>query len=290
MSSSKRKLEGVAPINQHALDALREQLVLKGYSKNTQRTYYYEFAQLLYLLKSHDVDTMSAERIRSYFLYCAEELHMTEAQIHSRISAVRFYFEQVLGREKMLIDLPRPKSPLLLPKYISQRDVRTLFNTVKHKKHLLMLKLCYGMGLRVSEVVNLRISDIDSGSMQVFVARAKGKKDRYANLPESILDDLREYYRIYRPRQYLFENREGKRYSVRTIQKVFATAKERAGIKKEVGIHSLRHSYATHLLENGTDISYIQQLLGHQDIKTTMIYVKVAQKNLRQIKSPLDSL
>jgi site-specific recombinase XerD len=287
---SKRELPKVCEVNKTALNALREKLILKGYSKNTQRTYYYEFAQLLYLLGAHDVNDMDEEKIRSYFLYCAEKLKMTESQINSRYNAVKFYFEQVLGREKFFIDLPRPKAPSQLPKYISTRDIKKLFATVANTKHALMLKLCYGMGLRVSEIVNIKVKDIDSGNMQVLIERGKGKKDRYANLPESILDDLRAYCKEYRPQKYLFEGQGGGKYSIRSVQNVFTTAMRKANINKDVGIHGLRHSFATHLLENGTDISYIQQLLGHHDIKTTLIYAKVAQKNLKKIKSPLDGL
>jgi site-specific recombinase XerD len=283
-------LENVLPINRPALDALRETLILKGYSKNTQRTYYYEFAQLLYALGDKDVKEMSLAHIKSYLLCCAEELGMTENQIHSRYNAIKFYFEQVLKRDKIFIDIPRPRRPSQLPKHISSRDIKKLFDAVSNRKHALMLKLCYGMGLRVTEIVGLKVTHIDSGNMQVLIARGKGKKDRYVNLPESILEDLRNYYREYKPKKYLFEGQDGGMYSVRSVRKVFKKALADAKINKEVRIHSLRNSYATHLLENGTDISFIGQLLGHNDIKTTMIYAKVAQKDLRKIKSPLDKL
>jgi site-specific recombinase XerD len=288
--ASKRDLPKVGEVNKSALNALRERLILKGYSRNTQRTYYYEFAQFLYLLGDHDVNGMDESRIRSYFLYCAEKLKMTESQINSRYNAIKFYFEQVLNREKFFIDLPRPKAPSRLPKHISVRDIKKLFAAVTNNKHALMLKLCYGMGLRVSEIVNLKVTDIDSGNMQVLIECGKGKKDRYANLPESILDDLRAYYKEYRPTKYLFEGQGGGKYSIRSVQSVFTNAMRKANINKEVGIHGLRHSFATHLLENGTDISFIQQLLGHSDIRTTMTYAKVAQKNLKNVKSPLDKL
>ena len=287
---SKRELTKVDEVNKSALNALRERLILKGYSKNTQRTYYYEFAQFLYLLGKHDANAMDEAKIRSYFLYCAEELQMKEGQINSRYNAVKFYYEQVLGREKFFIDLPRPKKPSQLPKHISVRDIKKIFAAVTNTKHLLMLKLCYGMGLRVSEIVNLKVKDIDSGNMQVLIEQAKGKKDRYVNLPESILDDLRDYYKAFRPRVFLFEGQGGGKYSIRSVQYVFKNAMTKAKINKDVGIHGLRHSFATHLLENGTDMSYIQNLLGHNDIKTTMIYAKVAQKSLKNVKSPLDNL
>jgi integrase/recombinase XerD len=157
-------------------------------------------------------------------------------------------------------------------------------------KHSTMLKLCYGMGLRVSEIVNLKITDIDSKNGQVFIERAKGKKDRYVNLPESILEQLRRYYVHYRPRQYLFEGQSGEQYSIRSAQQVFKSALRKANINKEIGIHGLRHSFATHLLENGTDIKFIQELLGHNDIKTTLRYTHVGRQSLKNVKSPLDRL
>ena len=157
-------------------------------------------------------------------------------------------------------------------------------------KHNTMLKLCYGLGLRVSEIVNLKISDIDSKAMQVFIERAKGKKDRYVNLPESILPQLRIYFIEYKPKMYLFEGQYGGQYSSRSAQQVFKNALLKAKINKVVSIHSLRHSFATHLLEQGTDIRFIQELLGHNDIKTTLIYTEVSDKSIRKIISPLDHL
>ena len=146
------------------------------------------------------------------------------------------------------------------------------------------------MGLRVSEIVNLKIEDIDSKSMRVLISKAKGKKDRYVNLPESILPQLRDYYREFRPKEFLFEGQDGGKYSVRSAQNVFKNAMKKAGIHKTVGIHSLRHSYATHLLEYGTDISLIQKLLGHNQISTTLNYTKIVDKHLRKVESPLDRL
>ena len=177
-----------------------------------------------------------------------------------------------------------------MPKVIAPADIKKLFEATENLKHNTMLKLCYGLGLRVSEIVNLKITDIDSASMQVFIERAKGKKDRYVNLPESILPQLRTYFIEYKPKLYLFEGQYGGQYSSRSAQQVFRNAMQKAKINKTVGIHSLRHSFATHLLEQGTDIRFIQELLGHNDIKTTLIYTEVSNKNLRKIISPLDNL
>ena len=146
------------------------------------------------------------------------------------------------------------------------------------------------MGLRVSEIVKLKIADINSESMRVHIVNAKGKKDRFVNLPGSVLTELRQYYITFSPKEFLFEGQYGGPYNVRSAQGVFKHAMNKAGIHKKIGIHSLRHSYATHLLEYGTDISFIQKLLGHKDIKTTLTYLKISDQQLKNIKSPIDYL
>jgi integrase/recombinase XerD len=236
------------------------------------------------------VNDLTPVRLRSYFLYCINTLQLSENTLHSRINAIKFYFEQVLKREKFFFDIPRPKKPSILPQVIHAKDIKRLFEVTTNIKHNTMLKLCYGMGLRVSEIVSLKITDVDSKNMQVFIERAKGKKDRYVNLPETILTQLRAYFVEYRPKKYLFEGQYGEQYSTRSAQKVFADAMKKAKINKAVGIHGLRHSFATHLLENGTDITFIQQLLGHNDLKTTLRYTHVSKITLKKIKSPLDNL
>jgi site-specific recombinase XerD len=215
---------------------------------------------------------------------------MSENSIHSRINAVKFYFQTVLKRPSFFVEIPRPKKHNILPKVIHGIDVKKIFVNTPNLKHNTMLKLSYGMGLRVSEIINIKIEDIDSQSMQVFIRRAKGKKDRYANLPESILDQLRLYYKQYQPKDYLFEGQFGGVYSVRSVQQVFKDSMRRAGVNKNVGVHSLRHSFATHLLEKGTDVRLIQDLLGHKDIKTTLLYTHVSDYSLKKVKSPLDDL
>jgi site-specific recombinase XerD len=289
--TGKKVLCQIHPINQPAIKRMHETLLLKAYSQNTIKTYCNEFAQLLYLLKDISVDSLYPERLRSYFLFCSSKLNLSENIIHSRINAVKFYFEQVLHREKLFFEeIPRPKKKSILPKVISKSDIVKIFAQVDNPKHALMLKLCYGMGLRVSEIVNIKIPNIDSGRMLVHIEAAKGKKDRYVTLPYSILNDLRSYYRAYRPKIYLFEGQLGGQYAVRSVQAVFKNAMRKAKINKSVGIHGLRHSYATHLLECGTDMIFIQKLLGHKDIKTTEIYAKVSNRQLSKIKSPLDDL
>ena len=196
----------------------------------------------------------------------------------------------MLHREKMFIEIPRPKKKEILPKVVSKSDIAKMFSHVDNLKHRVMLKLCYGMGLRVSEVVKLKITDIDSKRMLVHIEAGKGKTDRYVTLPSSVLDDLRNYYRTYRPKTYLFEGQNGGQYSIRSVQAVFKNTMQKAKVNKSVGIHGLRHSYATHLMESGTDMYFIQKLLGHNNIKTTEIYAKVSDRQLGNIKRPLDNL
>lgn len=289
-SIGKNALQKIHPVNQPAFKCFHEQMILRAYSPNTIKTYCLEFAQLLYILKSHPVEKLTKDQLRSYCLYCVQKCKLSENQMHSRLNALKFYFEQVLHREKFFFEIPRPKKPSILPRILSTQDIATLFKVTTNLKHLLMLHLCYGMGLRVSEIVHLKIEHIDSKRMQVLIAGAKGKKDRYVSLPQTVLPELKSYYKSYKPKNYLFEGQYGGQYSVRSVQAVFKRAMNKAHIKKAVGIHSLRHSYATHLLEYGTDISYIQKLLGHNSLKTTQRYTHVGQRSIANVKSPLDRL
>ncbi|MDI9319555.1 MAG: tyrosine-type recombinase/integrase [Phycisphaerales bacterium] len=276
--------------NKAAFRKFQEQMKLKAYNLNTIKTYSKEFAHLLQILKEHPVDELSLERLRAYFVYCIVTLKIKANTLHSRINAIKFYFEQVLHREKFFFDIPRPQKPSLLPKVISAKDIVKMIQVVDNPKHKLILCLCYGMGLRVSEIINLKISNIDSDRMQVHIEASKNKKDRYVNLPNNILEPLRSYCKQYLPKYYLFEGQYGGQYSVRSAQAIFKNAMNKAKINKRVGIHVLRYSYATHLLEYGIDITFIQQLLGHNDITTTLIYTQVSTKQLSNIKSPLDYL
>ncbi len=284
------KLLTIHPTNQKAYLDLDKQLELKKYSDSTKRIYLAEFKHLLNLLDDFYVGDLTPKRLKDYFLYCIKEEKMGERKMNGKINAIKFFFEQVLHRPKMFFDIPRPKKPLTLPKMLSKTEVKKLFRVTDNKKHELALKLSYGMGLRVSEVVALKIRDIDSKRMVVHIQGAKGKKDRYVPLPNSILPLLREYYIIYKPKVFLLEGQYGGAYAKSSLQQVFKKAMGKAGIKKQIGIHGLRHSYATHLLESGADMRFIQELLGHNSIKTTQVYTKVTPRSMSKIKSPLDNL
>lgn len=280
-------------VNRIALQQFIQQLQLKAYSASTIRTYRTEFLQLLKLLKSKPVNELTVGDIKRYMVYAMQQIGINEHTAHSRLNALKFYFEQVLGREKFFWEIPRPKKPLDLPRIFNQDEIAAIINGIKNKKHKAMLMLAYSGGLRVSEVVSIKTYDIDSKRMTIFIRQAKGKKDRVVSLSPVLLVMLREYALEYKPDKtgYLFEgNTKGTPYSTRSLQEVLQAAKNKAGIIKPGSIHSLRHSFATHLIDKGTDVTMIQRLLGHNDLKTTLRYLHTSNKDLLKIISPLDDL
>ena len=283
----------LCPENLTAYRLFVERLTLKGYSPSTIRTYRTEFLCLLRMLGKQPVAELTVERLRQYLVYLLEREKLSEATIHSRINALKFYYEKVLGWEPLFFELPRPKKPLKLPKVLGEEELRRLFNALSNRKHKAILFTAYSAGLRVSEVVRLKLSHVDPHRLQLFVERAKGKKDRVVNLSPVLLDVLREYIRGCKPRPqvYVFEGLlPGQPYSDTSAQRVFQMAREQAGIKKEMSFHALRHSFATHMLEKGVDIRYIKDILGHFSIKTTERYLHVRKEQLVTLPSPLDDL
>lgn len=236
--------------------------------------------------------SLTTDDVKRWLVKCLNS-GLTENTMHSRINALKFYYEQVLGREKFFLDIPRPKKHQQLPKVLGEKEISLLFNALPNKKHKAILFTAYSAGLRVSEVVNIKLQDIDSDRMQLLIEKAKGKKDRYVTLSPVLLDILRSYIQVYQPRPtvYLFEGEvPGTPYSARAAQKIFQMARNKAGIKKDVSFHSLRHSFATHILEKGIDIRYIKDILGHFSIKTTERYLHVRRDQLINIISPLDDI
>jgi site-specific recombinase XerD len=277
--------------NAHVLPNMQQHLQLKAYSASTIRTYTNEMAQLLYTLKSTPADTLSIQRLKDYLQYCYTTLQLSENTLHSRMNALKFYYEQVLNKEKFFWEVPRPKKRLILPKVISEEKILKGLLSIENLKHRALLFTAYSAGLRVSEVVSLMVTDIDSDRMQIRIENAKGKKDRMVTLAKATLQILRDYFIEYKPTKYLFEGQhQHEHLATRTAQKIFQQAYKSLQLPASISFHSLRHSYATHLLENGTDIKYIQELLGHNDIKTTLRYTHVSKKELGRIESPLDKI
>jgi integrase/recombinase XerD len=276
--------------NLQQLEMMVKTLQLKAYSPNTIRVYKDEMAALMRLLGNFPVYGLTAAQIKSYLLWLLQKRNLSETKVHSSLNAIKFYFEQVLHQTKMFFEIPRPKRPLKLPTVHSQNEIKNILNAKENMKHKTMLMTGYAAGLRISEIVKLKPGDIDSERMVIYIRSGKGKKDRQVSLSTVLLKQLRVYYTQFKPKEYLFEGADGGPYSVRSLQKVFQSAKQLSGNQKTGGIHSLRHSYATHLMENGTDIRIIQELLGHNSLRTTERYTHVSRKLISKIESPLDRL
>ena len=281
----------IAIINAHILPAMEQQLKLKGYSNSTLKTYLNEVGIFLKTIKTHSADEFTVERLRDYLLYCSEKLRLTENTLHSRINGLKFYYEQVLKREKFFWNIPRPKKGMQLPKVLSKEEMIRLIKAIENIKHKTMIMLGYACGLRVSEITAIELKDIDEERRLLFICRAKGKKDRVVGLSPVMIVMLREYKMKYTPAKYLFEGQQkGSTYSTRSLEAIIKAAKEKAGIRKAGSMHMLRHSFATHLLDKGTDVVFIQKILGHNDIKTTLRYLHVTNKDMINILSPLEDI
>ncbi|RYZ49026.1 MAG: integrase [Sphingobacteriales bacterium] len=280
----------LCPENLSAFQGFRHLLLLKGYSPATQRTYCTEFHCLLRLLKEVPVASLTKTQVQAYLLWLLQKRGYSEVHVHTTVNALKFFFEQVEGRGREFYDLPRPKKPQKLPSILAEEEMITLIQKTENLKHRALLMTAYSAGLRVSELVSLQIRDVDSKRMLIHVRAGKGKKDRMVPLSHKLLETLRFYFKEARPMVYLFESTPGQPYNTRYAQAIVKSAKMKAGIQKKGSIHLLRHSYATHLLESGTDIRYIQAFLGHNSLQTTMRYTHVSRLKIESIQSPLDKL
>jgi integrase/recombinase XerD len=276
------------------MSKLREEMIrameLRDLAKNTQRSY---LAAVSGLAKHYrrSPDEVTKEMMEDYFLYLKQDKGHAPTSIGSVITGLRFFYNHVLCREHLAPDCTFSKKPRKLPAVLTQAGIWKIINAADNMKHRLILMATYSAGLRASEVIALKPEHIDSERMLIKVVDGKGRKDRYTLLSVKFLKELRQYYRTYRPKPYLFpssyKGRELLRYE--TVREIYNNAREKAGIQRGAGLHTLRHSFATHLLEDGYDIRKIQLLLGHSCLSTTMIYVHVSRQTLSKIKSPLDS-
>lgn len=267
-----------------------ELLLRKRYSQNTINIYSRYFIQFMEYFHHQELECITHQQINTYLLDLIESRNMSGSQQNQRINAIKFYYEKVLGRKQEYFQISRPRKETKLPTILTLEEVEKMFLLTKNLKHKCILMTIYSAGLRRSELINLKIADVDSQRMLIKVCGGKGKKDRFTLLSEKLVIELREYYRKYRPNIWLFEGQEGGQYSPASIEKLFREALRRAGINKYATPHSLRHSFATHLLEQGINLRYIQELLGHASTKTTEIYTRVASNALRKIRNPLDDL
>lgn len=261
----------------------------KQFSKNTVSTYTEVTKLFLRYTNLKRITNFSARTIEQFnydFIVTSQKSVSYQNQC---ISGIKHYID-FQGISIADFDVKRPKKEKKLPAVLSKHEVKLIFNATHNIKHKTLLTLIYSAGLRIGEALNLKIQDIDSKRMLIHIKRAKGKKDRYTLLSVSFLKLVREYYKVYNPKIYLFEGQKEAKYSPESARKVLHNAVKKAGIRKTVTLHTLRHSFATHLLENGTDIRYIQELLGHQSPKTTMLYTHVSETSIRKIKNPFDNM
>jgi site-specific recombinase XerD len=263
---------------------------LKAYSWQTQKLYKNHLMRFISFV-GKDLDKVSSCDIKKYLLFIMEGENHSKSLVDQAISVIKLLYKQILPEVDVIINIPRPPKDSKLPSVLSQIEVMQIFQATKNEKHKTILFLIYSAGLRVGEVVRLKAEDIDSTRMLIKVNKGKGAKDRYTLLSQVALEQLRKYYKLYKPETWLFEgSKQGEHITERTVQKVFENCSNKAKINKTVSVHTLRHSFATHLLESGVDLRYIQELLGHASTKTTEIYTHVTQKNISQILSPLDKL
>lgn len=260
------------------------------YSDKTLKSYKGSFEEFINFYHKYELEMIDESMIITFMRYLVIERKISSSYQNLAINAIKFYYERVLGGQRKVYLIDRPRVEKKLPAVLSEQEVGDILKATENIKHKAILMLAYSAGLRLSEIVNVRIKDIDSNRMQVRIEQAKGKKDRYSLLSVKLLEVLRGYFTQYKPKEYLFEGVAGGMYSPRSIQLIMQDSAKKAGIKKKVGVHTLRHSFATHLLENGTDLRYIQSLLGHESSKTTEVYTHITTKGFDQIKSPLDKL
>lgn len=263
-----------------------------NYSKNTIHHYYHSFCLFAYVVQSQgkQLADVSTTEVNNIVLEISTANNYSSSATHIMINAVLYYYRTVLKLSQYKTEIQRPQKEHTLPKVLSKEDIEKILNHCSNLKHKTILVMLYSAGLRAGEIVDLKIKDIDSKRKVIFIRKGKGFKDRTVMLSDKLTELLRKYYKEYKPTTYLFEGQYGDQYSQSSMRKVLKEAAKKAGLKESPTLHWLRHSFATHLLEAGTDLRYIQQLLGHSSSKTTEIYTYVSTKHISQIKSPLDDL
>ena len=267
-----------------------EHLRLKRYSKNTIVTYISELKKFQRFYIDTDLESLNEEDVKRYLMFLIQKKKVAVSTQNQAISAIKYYYEKILKKPRLLIAIERPRKVKKLPQIISETDVLNLLKQTNNLKHKAIIALLYSSGLRISEVIELKQKDLNFESLSIHVKQAKGFKDRITILANSTAAVVHMYIKNYNPKNYLFEGQYGGKYSPSSINQFIKRNAKAAGIKQSISAHTLRHSFATHLLNNGTDIRLIKDLLGHNSIKTTQIYTHVSDRDLRMIESPMDTL
>ncbi len=275
---------------QELLSEYNKLLKIENYSEQTVKSYYSALKLFFEWIVESQIDKVTNEAIRDYLYFCKTKRKYSFSSMKMVIASIRYFYVKLLKKDipdALNIELRKPS---ILPTVLSVKEISKILEVTKNLKHKTVLVLIYSAGLRLGELLNLEIADIDSESMKIHIRGAEGKKDRYVMLSENVLKLLREYYKEFKPQKYIIEGQNGGKYSPKSVQSVFKRSLKKAGIKKKASVHTLRHSFATHLLDDGTDIRYIQELLGHKRLETTQIYTHVSSYSINKIKSPADKL
>lgn len=269
---------------QELLQKIKNELKLRNYSPRTIESYLSCLTEYFKYIKNVKREPEIA-KIKEYLLR-KQDRKQSSQTINVHLQAIKYFYREVM-KSAFSIDIKFAKTASKLPVVLSRNEIERMIDSIENPKHRLLISLSYGAGLRVSEAINLKIKDVDLQELTLHIKGAKGNKDRISMISEKIRSDLKELIVLKNANDYVFESNRGGKLDERSAQKVFEHALKKAGIKKEATFHSLRHSFATHLLENGVDVRYVQELLGHANIRTTQIYTKVTNPMLKNIKSPL---
>lgn len=272
-----------------SIDDFIKLLELKRYSENTINSYQSHLKLTKFHFKERDFREITDKELFEFIYFLVNVKNISASYQRQIVGALKLFYKEIYGRTIPFEYLKVQRHEKQLPVVLSKEEVRRSIDCIDNLKHKAIISLLYGSGLRIGELLALRKNDIDSDSMLIHVRGAKGKKDRYTILSQKVLDILRSYYLQFKPGVYLFEGQKGGKYSSESSAQVFKRALKKAKIDKSATLHTLRHSFATHLLEDGISIAHIQKLLGHSNIKTTLIYTYIAQDSLFKIKSPLDN-
>lgn len=272
------------------LDDFINLLKIKRYSYNTINAYKNILLKFFSFYKNSDPEELSKSDIEYFINYQVTIVGISQSYQKQMVGALKFLYNELLRRNYDLFYLYPDRREYKLPQILSMKEVKKLLDSINNIKHKAMISTLYSCGLRLEELLNLKAEDIDSQRMFIRINSGKGKKDRNVVLPEKLLIILRKYYKIYKPKDYLFEGQNGSKYSSTSVQKIMKKALSKAGINKKATPHTLRHSFASHLLESGTDIRVIQEILGHNSIKTTQIYTHISSANIGSVRSPFDDL
>lgn len=269
---------------QQILSNVERELKLRNYSSKTVKAYLFCIKEYLKYKKT-GLDQLDEENIKDYLLQM-QDCGKSSQTINLHLNAIKYLYRDVL-KNYHKISIKFAKRSQKLPIVLSREEISLIVGSISNLKHKMIISLAYGAGLRISEVQDLKILDLDIAQKTIHIKNAKGNKDRITVLPEKLIPDLNKVLSYHKPKDLLFESERGGKLSTRTLGKIFENALKKSGSKKPATFHSLRHSFATHLLENGTDIRYVQELLGHSNIRTTQIYTHVTNPSIKNIKSPL---